>query len=184
MREKSGNGARSRRFRKLTLVNSSISARWSLIILGCLCSKCSVNFGILYISTWSLKPNLSSRLGHGQVGSLRRGIGFAHSSASWDIAIELSLVKTLDRVFLLFLEREIVKVAADSKLAVDALLGDVEILDVEEALLANGSNQGPCEFRLSFRGVAQGKIDCDQVGPVKIGLWLNVEVSEHIVTST
>lgn len=115
---------------------------------------------------------------------MRRGIGFAHSSASWDIAIELSLVKTLDRVFLLFLEREIVKVAADSKLAVDALLGDVEILDVEEALLANGSNQRPCEFRLSFRGVAQGKIDCDQVGPVKIGLWLNVEVSEHIVTST
>ena len=70
----------------------------------------------------------------------------------------------------LFLEWEIVKVTADGELAVYALLGDVEVLDVEETLLANGGDEGVGELLLALRGGVEGEVDGDQVGPVKVGL--------------
>ena len=80
------------------------------------------------------------------------------------------MVKPLDSVLLLLLEWEIVKVTADSELVVDALLGDVEVLDIEETLLANGSDKGTSELLLALRGRVEGEVDGDQVGPVKVGL--------------
>jgi len=71
---------------------------------------------------------------------------------------------------LLLLEREVVQVTTDRKLVVDTLLRDVEVLDVEEAFLANGGDEGTSEFLLAFWGRVEGEIDGDQVGPVKVGL--------------
>ena len=69
---------------------------------------------------------------------------------------------------MLLLEGEVVKVTTNGELAVDAFLGYVEVLDVEEALLANSGDEGASELLLAFR--VEGEIDGDQVGPVKIGL--------------
>ena len=80
------------------------------------------------------------------------------------------MVKPLDSVLLLLLEWEIVKVTADSELVVDALLGDVEVLDIEETLLANSGDKGTSELLLALRGRVEGEVDGDQVGPVKVGL--------------
>ena len=80
------------------------------------------------------------------------------------------MVEPLDGVFLFLLEREIIKVTTNRKLMVDTLLGDVEILEVEEALLANGGDEGAGKLLPAFRGGVEGEVDGDQVGPVKIGL--------------
>ena len=80
------------------------------------------------------------------------------------------MVKPLDSVLLLLLEWEIVKVTADSELVVDALLGDVEVLYIEETLLANSGDKGTSELLLALRGRVEGEVDGDQVGPVKVGL--------------
>lgn len=82
--------------------------------------------------------------------------GYAHSSTGWDITIELSLVESLCGVLLFLPEWEIVKVTTDSKLAIDTLLGDVEVLDAEEALLANGGDEGACELLLALRCGVEG----------------------------
>ena len=71
---------------------------------------------------------------------------------------------------MLLLEWEIVKVTADGELAVYVLLGDVEVLDIEETLLANGGDEGAGKFLPALRGGVEGEVDGDQVGPVKIGL--------------
>ena len=64
------------------------------------------------------------------------------------------------------LEREIIKVTADSILAVDTLLGDVEVLDVDEIPLANGSDGGTGELLLAICGGVEGEVDGDQVNLV------------------
>lgn len=80
------------------------------------------------------------------------------------------MVKPINGVLLLLLEREVVEVATDRKLVVDALLRDVKILDVKEALLVNSGDEGTSEFLLACWGIVEGEIDGDQVGPVKVGL--------------
>ena len=137
-----------------------------------------MNLGILYISTRSLKPVFSSKLKRNQLirlGASGGKAGYVHSSTGRDISVGISLFKPLDRVLFLLLEWEIVKVTADSILAVDAFLGDVEILDVEEPLLTNGSNEGVGELLLAFRGGVEGEVDCDQIGPIEVGLQSRVQ---------
>ena len=73
-------------------------------------------------------------------------------------------------MLLLLLEWEIVKVTADGELAVYALLGDVEVLDIEETLLANGGDEGASELLPAFWSGVEGEVDGDQVGPVKVSL--------------
>ena len=65
------------------------------------------------------------------------------------------------------LEREIIKVTADSILAVDTLLGNVEVLDVDEIPLANGSDEGTGELLLAICGGVEGEVDGDQVNLVE-----------------
>jgi len=79
-------------------------------------------------------------------------VGYVHSSAGRDVSVIFSLVKPLDGVLFLLLEWEIVKVTTDSKLAVDTLLRDVEVLDVEEAPLSNGGDEGMGELLLALQG--------------------------------
>jgi len=93
-----------------------------------------------------------------------------HSPASRDVSVVLSLIKPIDGVLLLLLERDVVEVTTNRELVVDALLRDVEVLDVKEALLANGGDEGTSEFLLACWGRVEGEIDGDQVGPVKVGL--------------
>ena len=57
------------------------------------------------------------------------------------------------------LEREIIKVTTDSIPAVDTLLGDVEVFDVDEIPLANGGDEGTGELLLAFWGGVEGKVD-------------------------
>ena len=64
------------------------------------------------------------------------------------------------------LERETVKVTVDSMLAVDTLLGDVEVLDVDEIPLANGGDEGTGELLLAICGGVEGEVDGDQVNLV------------------
>ena len=137
-----------------------------------------MNLGILYISTRSLRSVFSSKLKRNRLirrGASGRQTGCAHSSTGRDISVGISLFKPLDRVLFLLLEWEIVKVTADSILAVDTFLGDVEVLDVEEPLLANGSNEGVGEHLLAFRGGVEGEVDCDQIGPIEVGLQSRVQ---------
>ena len=68
------------------------------------------------------------------------------------------------------LKWEIVKIATDSELAVDTFLGDVEILDVEEAPLANCSDEGTGKHLPALQGGVEGEVYGDQVGPVEVGL--------------
>ena len=95
-------------------------------------------------------------------------MGCIHSSARRDIAIKFFLV--VGGVFLFLLEWETIEVTTNRELAVDTLLGDVEILDVEEALLANSGDEGAGELLPALRSGIEGEVDGDQVGPVKIGL--------------
>ena len=84
------------------------------------------------------------------------------------------MVEPFDGVLSLFLEWEIVKVATDSKLTVDTLLRDIEVLDVEEPLLSNGGDEGAGEFFLAFRSGVEREVDGGQVCPVKVGLCVGV----------
>ena len=86
-------------------------------------------------------------------------MGCTHSSTRRDVSVKFSLVKPLDGVFLSLLKREIIKVTTNRKLAVDTLLGDVEVLDVDEVPLANGSDEGTGELLLAFWGGVEGEVD-------------------------
>ena len=110
-------------------------------------------------------------LGHNpliQLGVWIGEMGCIHSSARRDIAIKFFLV--VGGVFLFLLEWETIEVTTNRELAVDTLLGDVEILDVEEALLANSGDEGAGKLLPTFRSGVEGEVDGDQVGPVKICL--------------
>ena len=64
------------------------------------------------------------------------------------------------------LEQEIINVTTDGILAVDTLLGDVEVLDVDEIPLANGGDEGTGELLLAFWDGVEGEADGDQVNLV------------------
>ena len=57
------------------------------------------------------------------------------------------------------------------ELTIYALLGDVEVLDVEEAFVADRIDKGFGELFLAFRGVKQTEVDCNKLSPVKVFLW-------------
>ena len=64
------------------------------------------------------------------------------------------------------LEQEIINVTTDCILAVDTLPRDVEVLDVDEIPLANGSDEGTGELLLAIWGGVEGEVDGDQVNLV------------------
>ena len=80
------------------------------------------------------------------------------------------MVEPINGVPLLLLERKVKEVTTDRKLVIDALLGDVEVLDVKEAFLANGGDEDASELLPACWGREKGEIDGDQVGPVKVSL--------------
>ena len=68
------------------------------------------------------------------------------------------MVEPINGVLLLLLEREVVEVTTDRKLVVDALLRYFEVLDVKEALLANGGDEGASELLPARWGRVEGEI--------------------------
>ena len=68
------------------------------------------------------------------------------------------MVEPINGVLLLLLEWEVVEVTTDRKLVVDALLRYFEVLDVKEALLANGGDEGASKLLPARWGRVEGKI--------------------------
>lgn len=116
----------------------------------------------------------------------------SHAATGWNITVEGTVVcvrcqnatvkeadsartQAIGNVLQLLLKRCVVEFLANGKLTVDAFLGDVEVLDVEEAILANGLDEGLCELFLAFGSVVEAEIDGDEVRPLEISLRLHGE---------
>ena len=67
---------------------------------------------------------------------------------------------------------DLVELLADRELAVDALLRDVEVLHVEEAILANGPDELRSELLVALRGAVPAEVESDEVGPVEVLLYI------------
>jgi hypothetical protein len=78
-------------------------------------------------------PRLTISIYFSPVGNGEEESGL-HAMSSWTVAVILASLKIVGVVVLEFLlERKRVELAAKSKLAVNFILTDVEVLDVEEA---------------------------------------------------
>ena len=83
--------------------------------------------------------------------------------------------EALRDVLELLLERELVEALAERELPVHTLLGDVEVLHVEEAVLAHGLQEGLRKLLLALRGSEQAEVESDKVCPIEVFLattWL------------
>ena len=78
--------------------------------------------------------------------------------------------EVLRHILQLFLDRELVELLAERELAVDTLLRDVEVLHVEEAVLANALDERLRELLLALRGGIKTEVERDKVRPVQIFL--------------
>ena len=76
--------------------------------------------------------------------------------------------ETLRNVLQLLLEWGLVELLANGKLPIDTLLRDVEILDIEETIFADGLDEVLSEFLLSLWRTVKAEIDSYKVCPVKI----------------
>ena len=80
--------------------------------------------------------------------------------------------KTFWHVLELLLQRSlIVEVLSDRKLPVDAFLRDVEVLDIEEAVLAHALDEGLRELLAALGRAVQAQVDRNEVCPVEVLLW-------------
>ena len=80
--------------------------------------------------------------------------------------------KTFWHVLELLLQRSlIVEVLSDGKLPVDAFLRDVEVLDIEEAVLAHALDEGLRELLAALGRAVQAQVDRNEVCPVEVLLW-------------
>ena len=78
--------------------------------------------------------------------------------------------EVLRHILQLFLDRELVELLAERELAVDTLLRDVEVLHVEEAVLANSLDERLRELLLALRGGIKTEVERDKVCPVQMFL--------------
>lgn len=77
-------------------------------------------------------------------------------------------------IFPLFLERKFIKLPTQCKLPIHTLLRDVEVFDIEEALVTQSRDQNLCLLLLSLLCAEATEIDGDQVCPVKVFLPLEL----------
>jgi hypothetical protein len=76
------------------------------------------------------------------------------SKSSRAVAIVLAIVQVLKVVILqLFLQRQVVELAAQSELSINFFLADAEVLDIEEAHMLGSICQLLGELLLAFRSV-------------------------------
>lgn len=75
--------------------------------------------------------------------------------------------QSLRHVLDLLFKRQLVEALAEGELPVHTLLGDVEVLHVEEAVLAHGLQQSLRKLLLALRGSEQAEVDGDEVRPIE-----------------
>lgn len=63
--------------------------------------------------------------------------------------------KTLWNVLLLLFQRKFIELLPESKLTVDAFLGNIEVFDVEEAILSDCLDESLSELFLTLRSVVE-----------------------------
>lgn len=80
------------------------------------------------------------------------------------------LTKSLRDILELLIQRGLVQLFADGELTVYTLLRDVEVLHVEEPILADRLNERLRKLLLALWGVVQTQVDGDQVRPIKVCL--------------
>ena len=85
------------------------------------------------------------------------------------------LTETLGDVLHFLLQRKVIEPFANRELTIDAFLRDIEVLDVEEAILANCLDQGLRELFPAFRSSIEREIDGDEIRPIKVLLQLKSE---------
>ena len=71
-------------------------------------------------------------------------------------------------VFQFLLEGEVIQLLADGELAVHALLRDIEVLDVEEAILARGLDESLRKLLLALGCGQEREVESDEVRPVEV----------------
>lgn len=81
--------------------------------------------------------------------------------------------KSLWDVLQLLLERSLVEFLAERELTVDALLRDVEVLHVEEAMFADSGDEGLRELLFAFWRVEQSQVDGRKICPFELLLYVN-----------
>lgn len=65
-----------------------------------------------------------------------------------------------------FFEWEVVEFAAEGELTIDFFLGDVEVLDVEEADVLGGVGELVGELLLAVRLIEEAEVESHELGPV------------------
>lgn len=61
---------------------------------------------------------------------------------------------------------------ADSKLPIDTLLRDVEVLHIEEPVLAHSLDEALRELFVALWRAVEAEVDGDKVGPIEILLFI------------
>ena len=80
-------------------------------------------------------------------------------------------------VLQLLLERKVVELLPERELAVDALLADVEVLHVEEPILADGLDERLRELLLALGRREEAEVESEQRRPVEVLLedeWIAI----------
>lgn len=85
-----------------------------------------------------------------------------------NVAVEFTLIDAFRNKLESLFKGELVDLSAKGELLVDSLLGNAEVLDVEEAFDAKGLNQSLRELLLSLFGVKLAEVNGDKLGPVEV----------------
>lgn len=117
----------------------------------------------------------------------RRKHRFLHTTTCRYVAVELTLIyqrrsiprglteigqrtQAIRNVLLLLFQRQLVEFTTQSELTVHKLLLDIEILNIEEALLADALDENIHKLAFALRSVELGKIDCYKISPIEVFL--------------
>lgn len=79
----------------------------------------------------------------------------------------MARTQALRHILELLLERYLVETLSEGELPVYTLLGDVEVLHVEEAILAHGLQKGLRKLLLALGRSEQTEVEGDEICPVE-----------------
>ena len=89
------------------------------------------------------------------------------------------LTQALRNILQLLLYGQVVKTLANRELSVDAFLGDVEVLHVEETILPHALDECLCELFLALRRAEETEVQSDEICPFEIFLQRQVCTSAY-----
>ena len=89
-----------------------------------------------------------------------------------DARLVVQRTEALRNVFQLLVKLStFVEPLSNRELTVDALLRDIKVLHVEEAIFPNALDQCLGKLLLAFRCAKKTKVDSDEIGPFEVLLW-------------